>query len=392
MIDAQVLILGAGPGGCATALALLGAGVEGVVLVNKPARTPFRIGESATPDVSNLLKRLGLSASLSQAGHCEYHANLSLWGGVRRIDDFLRRGKGHGWHLDRAAFDESLRRAAIDRGARLFSPATAADLARRDGAWQVGVDLGGTARERVRALVLVDAAGRRAPLACRLGATRYRIDRMVALAHVAPACSGLAGLVLTEPFAEGWWYAAKRPDDRAIVTLMTDADIARRRGWRHWACYREAWEETAELRLRVPPPQRESLVATFPAHSGFTDRAAGAGWIAVGDAIISFDPLTSSGIAGVSATPSQPPRPSESGWTGPPIPPAPRQPTAAAPMPLSSATSPSAVISMRARPAGRRARSGPVATAGSGCPASGPRKVCPEYRPNCDHSLRIRRR
>ncbi len=298
MIDAQVLILGAGPGGCATALALLGAGVEGVVLVNKPARTPFRIGESATPDVSNLLKRLGLSASLSQAGHCEYHANLSLWGGVRRIDDFLRRGKGHGWHLDRAAFDESLRRAAIDRGARLFSPATAADLARRDGAWQVGVDLGGTARERVRALVLVDAAGRRAPLACRLGATRYRIDRMVALAHVAPACSGLAGLVLTEPFAEGWWYAAKRPDDRAIVTLMTDADIARRRGWRHWACYREAWEETAELRLRVPPPQRESLVATFPAHSGFTDRAAGAGWIAVGDAIISFDPLTSSGIAG----------------------------------------------------------------------------------------------
>ena len=150
----------------------------------------------------------------------------------------------------------------------------------------------------MRTIVLVDAGGRRATLASRLGARRYRIDRMVALAHVAPACSELAGMVLTEPFEEGWWYAARLPDARAIVTLMTDVDIARRRGWRHWARYREAWEETAELRLRVPPTQREPLVATFSANSGFIDRAAGAGWIAVGDALISFDPLTSSGIAG----------------------------------------------------------------------------------------------
>lgn len=294
MIDAQVLIVGAGPGGCATALALLGAGIGGVVLVDKPVRAPFRIGESATPDVPGLLRRLGLPGDLGAAGHRPCHANLSLWGGVRVVDDFLRRGQGHGWHLDRAAFDAALRHAAVARGARLVTPASVSALARRDGHWQVDMDGG----EGVRAPIIVDAAGRRSPLARRLGVVRRKLDHLVALATHAPAAAELAGMTLVEPFADGWWYAAPLPDGRAIVTLMTDADLARAAGWNRPAAYRRAWAASSELCRRLTPPAGDFPVATFAAHSGFLTQAAGPGWLAVGDALIGFDPLTSSGIAG----------------------------------------------------------------------------------------------
>lgn len=296
MNDAEVVIVGAGPGGAATALALLGAGVPEVVLVDKPVRTPFRIGESATPDVPGLLRRLGLDGNLSAQGHRPHHANLSLWGGAREIGDFLHRGQGHGWQLARAEFDAELRRAAIERGARYLTPAHVIGLVREGDDWRVGFNHAGKPFS-LRTRLLVDAAGRRAPVATRLGARRYRIDHLVALAVIVPDAADLEGLVLVEAIAEGWWYATRLPDGRGLLALMSDADLVREQGWRHPERYRALWAKTSELRRRLVLPATYDI-SVFPAQSGFIDRAAGPGWLAVGDALVSFDPLTSSGISG----------------------------------------------------------------------------------------------
>src|SRR5690349_6553232 len=98
----DVLISGAGPAGCATALALVQAGAA-VLLLDRPLNQPFRIGESATPDVAGHLAKLGLKQALDD--HLPYHGNVSLWGSdTPQLDHFLFRAQGHGWHLDRAAF------------------------------------------------------------------------------------------------------------------------------------------------------------------------------------------------------------------------------------------------------------------------------------------------
>ncbi|MEO4008666.1 NAD(P)/FAD-dependent oxidoreductase, partial [Chromobacterium piscinae] len=109
-----VAIAGAGPAGSALALALHALGVE-ALLLDRPLAQPFRIGESATPDVAGLLSRLGAGHALD--GQPSYHGNLSLWGSqTPRLDHFLYRGHGHGWHLDRAGFDHALRQEAMARG------------------------------------------------------------------------------------------------------------------------------------------------------------------------------------------------------------------------------------------------------------------------------------
>ncbi len=299
MPETDLLILGAGPAGCATALALRDAGIERVTLVDRPLVQPFRIGESATPDIPRLLTQLGLPKEWIHAYGAPYHANLSLWGGVRRSDDFLLRGQGHGWHLDRAAFDAALREAARARGVELLRPAALTQVERLDGqGWSLQLQGADGQALTYRARFIVDAAGRRAPLATRLGATRHSLDRLVALAQIHPDGSALTGHALVEPCADGWWYAARLPDGRAIVTLMSDADLARERGWYHAPAYRDAWRASEALHHYLPPPTSLQTPAAFPAHSGYLDRAAGEGWLAVGDALIGFDPLTSSGIAG----------------------------------------------------------------------------------------------
>lgn len=296
----DVLILGAGPAGTATALSLLAAGVGRVLLVEKPSTRPFAIGESAAPTVAKLLEALGLTDDLSQLGHRPYQGNLSLWGdGPPVVDHFLFRGQGHGWQLDRAAFNAWLQQAAVARGAQFACPATLTAIAPAPAfaGWQVTVSSLG----QVFARVVVDATGRGARLATQLGARWQKLDALVALATWAPPAPGLAGLALVEPFADGWWYAACLPNGQAVVTLMTDQDVAKARGWHTPAAYLQAWRATEQLAARVPPPPELTAITVFAAHSGFLNRAAGRGWLAVGDALLAFDPLTAAGIAGALA-------------------------------------------------------------------------------------------
>jgi flavin-dependent dehydrogenase len=148
------------------------------------------------------------------------------------------------------------------------------------------------------ARVLVDAGGRRSPLATRLGAHRRKLDGLQALAAHTDGCVDMGGLSLVESFADGWWYATALPDGRALVTLMTDQDSAKARGFAEPAAFIRAWNDTGLLKRHVQAPSTLARIHAFAAHSGCIDRAAGRNWICVGDALMGLDPLTSSGISG----------------------------------------------------------------------------------------------
>lgn len=285
--EADVLILGAGPAGCAVALALRQAGCARVVLVDRALQWPFHIGESATPDVPTLLRHLGVISK----GHLLYHGTLSLWGGQEQFDDFLRRGQGPGWHLDRAMFDQQLREAVLEAGGEIVNGALC-HVVRQDNLWHVGLGTIGT----FRAPIVVDATGRRAAFATRIGAQKHKLDGLVGLAVRVKNARELAGQTMVESFDQGWWYAAPRPDGGAIVTLMTDHDLAATGRFRDPTIFATLWAQTKRLQTFVEIPEDADIV-TFPAQSGWLDQAAGPGWVAVGDALLGLDPLTSSGIS-----------------------------------------------------------------------------------------------
>jgi flavin-dependent dehydrogenase len=294
---ADVAILGAGPAGCATALALLGAGARGIVLIDRAPPSAFRVGESATPDVGPLLRRLGASSDLQTMGHRPHYATISLWGGERRVDDFLRRGAGHGWTLDRARFDNDLRAFAVERGARLIAPGRLLAVLRREGMWRIAAEGPDGGEIGLCARLLVVASGRKSPLDARLGATRRRLDRLTAYVAVVGDAPSLSGRVLVEATELGWWYATRLPDGRALIAFMSDDDLAREAGLPDVGALTRLWRQSRELRERTEEPQSGVAVAVCSAATTFRVPACGRGWLAVGDSMIGLDPLTSSGIA-----------------------------------------------------------------------------------------------
>ncbi len=170
---------------------------------------------------------MGLFEDFVTQGYAPCYGNRAVWGAETGLEsDFLRDPHGHGSHLDRARFDTWLRRIAVARGALLLTPARLVAIQRSGDGWQVGI---ATAQGAVNLAVgfVVDAAGRAASLARRLG-THLRVsDRLVCgWVHgwARPIRRG-AGLTTVEAVEDGWWYTTTLPEGPRALAFLTDADL-----------------------------------------------------------------------------------------------------------------------------------------------------------------------
>jgi flavin-dependent dehydrogenase len=297
----DVVILGAGPAGATAALQL--AGRHSVLMVEKHAEPVQRIGESLPPAARRLLTDMGLWDEFVGQGHAPCYGNRSVWNGVVAEHDFIRDPDGHGWHLDRQRFEMWLRAKAAERGASLLAPATVTHVAKLEEGWQLTLTTPADDARIVRAKTLVDAGGRAAMLARKLGAQRNRWDGLVCYWLYGRDSNhgdtpGAAGLTHIEAAEEGWWYSASLPGQRRVLAFHTDADLAaakRMRGQDAFIASAMKLESLGTL-LRETGFIPEGEVMTAAAHSAVSLPVAGEGWFAAGDAAISFDPLSSQGL------------------------------------------------------------------------------------------------
>lgn len=289
----DVVVAGGGPAGSATAIHLARAGC-GVLLVERDDFTRMRMGETLPPAVNPLLAELGVLDDLPALGHVPSYETASAWGGEEVADrSFVFSPYGHGWHVDRAAFDALL----VDRAAAAGVDVRRGDVQapRRAGSGDVVIDVGGTT---ATAGHLVDATGRAARLARRLGAAARRFDSLVSASVVCSLPSRTAlGDTFLEAVADGWWYVSPLPGERRLVALFTDASIAAAlrlhspSGW--WTALQRA-PRTLALAAAGSPAAAPRLTSC----AGHVLMPAATPWCtAVGDAALAVDPLSSSGVS-----------------------------------------------------------------------------------------------
>ncbi len=293
----DVAVAGGGPGGCAAALALRAhAPGLAVALVEASEYGGERVGETLPPPGAELLEHLGVWEAFRAQGHHPAYGTAAAWGGpVPHENEFLFRVRQVGWHLDRGAFDRMLADRAEGRGTAVLRGTRVLDAAREPGGWRLSLSSG----DELRARFLVDATGAGAALARRCGGARARAEDRLAgfVRFFRQPEGGGAPHTLVEAFADGWWYTAPLPDGRRVAACMTDTDLAR--GLR--LDDGEAW---LELLRATAPRVGAALAGAEPdgapvvraARSRRLEPAAGDGWLAVGDAASTFDPLSSQGI------------------------------------------------------------------------------------------------
>jgi len=298
----DVVVVGAGPAGCAAAIILAQARRRVLLLEAKPAPA-FAVGESLTPDARPLLRALGIDSELLSQHHLISYGNESAWGGpTLRRTDFIYSPHGHGWHLDRAQFDRLLRGRARENGAELREEVRATRLARAEPEiWRVAWEApGGVAEARAR--WLIDCSGRASGLARRLGVVRRRDDQLLALVALFRQPDGTDAdqdtLTLIESAPEGWWYTARLPTQARVVVYHTDRDTMSFRAARDAEGFAALVARTQRVRERLADPgyRLDGQPRVFAADSSRLEEFFGPGWLAAGDAAAAYDPLSAQGI------------------------------------------------------------------------------------------------
>jgi flavin-dependent dehydrogenase len=292
----DVIVIGGGPAGTLTALTLARLGVQ-VAVVERHANPVWKIGETLAPESTPFLHRVGISsATLRDEGHLPSPGNCSAWGSNHlACKDFISNPHGDGWQLDRVRFETMLQNLAEAAGATMLRACQAHEFVRDRNHWELNLG-----DQQLRARWLVDASGRRAVVARRLGISRSALDQLVSVytTHSSENETDLDARTYIEACQKGWWYTARMPGGRRTVAFQTDADLLPGQEWRSPSWFLEQIRKTNHIGALLErhaysidgPPQLTS------AHSGKLNAYHGDGWIAVGDAAHCFDPLAGQGL------------------------------------------------------------------------------------------------
>lgn len=266
----RLVIVGAGPAGCAAAIAL--APHWDVTLVSDGR---CGVGETLSPACRPLLAELGL-LPLDQLACLGVESH---WHGLRQERQALQHPLGAGWLLDRPSFERTLRARALQAGARLLEPCRFLDV--RPG-WELDLSLG-----RRRCDFILDATGRRASVARRLGARRTVTRRQTAVVGTLEGFDPDQTLCV-ESSGPDWAYTCRTGARTRVATWLS---FGRPRPADWWPNLSRTRRVMARLEGYLPVRLR-----SVPADESFLERPWGPGWLALGDAARSRDPLSGSGI------------------------------------------------------------------------------------------------
>jgi flavin-dependent dehydrogenase len=298
-LDVDVTVLGGGPAGAATALALRRHGYSSVV-IERSDYASVRIGETLSPAVRPILSRLGVWETFRSDRHLPSFGIHSVWGAADIYDnEFIFSPYGPGWHIDRAGFDAMLARCAEEAGASVYRGAGLLSCTTDDtGHWRTEFACEDV-KSSIRSKFIVDATGRASSVARRQGAGRISFDRLVGLVGFFSSSSREKvsdSFTLVEAVEDGWWYSAMLPDLRVVVAFMTDADLYKKASKALPYYWQLQLRRTIHTRSRIPRGGQAPHPVVVAANSSRLNRSVGKNWLAVGDAASTFDPLSAQGV------------------------------------------------------------------------------------------------
>jgi geranylgeranyl reductase family protein len=296
----DVLVVGAGPAGAGAAAALARAGVDVLLVESKEHPRPKACAEYASPRIVEELARLGVpdgawrDDALALAGMRVIRGDDAVQVGYRDAE-----GPRTAWGLDRTRFDAALAAHAVASGARLLERTAFDDLHWRGGQEGSGGHVVGATirtsegRRGVRCSWVIGADGARSRVAQRAGVESVPLPRRLGLvAHY----EGVAALRdHGEMHVAPRWYVGLAPlaGDRLNVGMALPLDGDRRGAEERFQAAIDALPAVAE---RLRGGERLTPIRGASPIGHRVRRAAGRGWMLVGDAAGFIDPFTGEGI------------------------------------------------------------------------------------------------
>jgi len=297
MNNFDVAVIGGGPAGTSLAISLEQKGLK-VLVAERSGYQGWRAGEILSPKAIIPLSKLEIMDALKSTPHIASQAIHALWGSSEPVQNhFILNPYGTGWHLDRRKFDSALASAAEDLGATIMRGYRYIS-ARRSGRWKVTLR-NASCTLNIEAKLLVDATGRLCQVARGRGARAIYYDQLIALVGIITPESleeSIEYVLTLEAMENGWWYMVPLPSGKVVAVFMTDRDVFVNSHVDPTAYWLNMTRQSPMLSKLLERYHLENNVMIRNAGTFCLDRMAGPGWLAIGDAACTFDPLAGNGI------------------------------------------------------------------------------------------------
>jgi 2-polyprenyl-6-methoxyphenol hydroxylase-like FAD-dependent oxidoreductase len=292
-MDADVAIIGGGPAGSACAIALSLAGVKCVV-VERSVKTDRKAGEIVDSKICIPLRQLGLWEKFASRGYLQSAGTSSLWGTeiVERsssIDPY-----GGSFFIDRRDLEELLLEEAAVAGANVIRGAAVRTARKLGGAWSLQAS-GGASSVTICSPILIEASGRGRAI---VGpADRRQIDSLTAIIAYPDDLEKMPDQrFCIEATETGWWYAAVLPGRKKVLAFLTDTDLLPPGRTTREKYFTQCLGQTRLIQNRFGKTPASLKLKTVSAASSIRNTMNGDGWVSLGEAAATYDPLTGVGI------------------------------------------------------------------------------------------------
>lgn len=276
----DICVVGGGPAGSMLAAQLASVG-HSVVLVERVEFPRRHLGESLTPGVRSLLQATGACDVLNQAGASTVESVLVNWdGGLRERTD----PEAKGMLVDRGRFDALLLKHARTAGVQVLQPAIFRGCIPFAEGWRINIERGGETIP-VHARFLADASGR----AFTTRGRKRRAGAQTTAFYAYWQGSDLPRRPRIEAGSDAWYWGVPIPDGTYNTLVFVDPRTYAPERFQELIARSGLLEGCRNIRLASPIQAADAT--PYIDEESVTHRS-----IKVGDAALSIDPLSSSGV------------------------------------------------------------------------------------------------
>ena len=307
-IDVDVAVIGAGPGGTASACYLAREGLK-VVVFERETFPRFRIGESLLPHNMPIFEELGVAEEMEKRFIRKYGAHFADRTGYRRsrypFATAIDKSYPYAYEVERAEFDQVLLDRAKEDGAITYMDWTVREVL-FDGDQAVGLkavnnDTG--EQLTVNCPMIVDASGHSSLINRTKGYKHKSVLRTRAafFSHFEDAYREQGeqeGDIQIVAFRYGWfWMIPFKGNTTSIGAVVNERFLAERaKDEDAEASMWRAINDTPFVANRVKSARQKWPARTIGNYSYGSSSYAGDGYVAIGDAGAFLDPVFSSGV------------------------------------------------------------------------------------------------
>jgi flavin-dependent dehydrogenase len=290
----KIVIIGGGPAGLFTALVLKQMKHE-VLVLEAGTYTKQRAGEHLGAEARSLMKSLNIPGQIIENNSIRCTSIAGAWGQKELLSrSSIFNPYGEGLILSRPEFDYALATYCKRLNIYLETNCRVRTLKQTDVFWEID-----TKNQQFKANFVVDASGRNSKFSKAFGTSKITHDDLIGISRVLKPKQNqqlTESELLIESAPNGWWYSVQLPSGAVAATFMTSASLFSASGQNQEIFWMNQLCKGKHTSKKIAGYVTSGKTFTQSAKTQILQKITGKRWLAVGDAAMSYDPLSSAGI------------------------------------------------------------------------------------------------